>query len=438
MSDFMALVWDIEESNPSKDPVVLWLNGGPGCSSMDGFVFEHGPFNFEKPKTKGTLPNLHLNPYSWSKVSNIIYLDSPAGVGFSYSKNKADYRTGDVKTAIDSHNFLLEWFKLYPEFLSNPLFLAGESFAGIYIPTLAQQIVQGFNAGAKPKLNFKGYLIGNGVTDNEFDGNAIVPYAHGMGLISDQIFEDIKGQCLGRYHGRINNITCLQMMLKVDKVLGSLNPYDTLEPCYHGSENTKSDNRLPLSFRKLGETDKPMPVRRRMFGRAWPLGQHVKSGIVPTWPELSYTGSVPCFDDEVGTVWLNNEAVRKAIHTVDKSVVDEWKLCTNNIEYNHDEGSMIEFHKKLTSNGYRALIYSGDHDLCVPYTGSEAWTSSLGYKIIDEWRAWLVDGQVAGFTQGYEKNLTFLTIKGAGHTVPEYKPKESLYFYKRFLDGLPM
>ncbi|OIW01323.1 hypothetical protein TanjilG_10484 [Lupinus angustifolius] len=368
------------ESNPSKDPVVLWLNGGPGCSSMDGFV------------------------------SNIIYLDSPAGVGFSYSKNKADYRTGDVKTAIDSHNFLLEWFKLYPEFLSNPLFLAGESFAGIYIPTLAQQIVQGFNAGAKPKLNFKGYLIGNGVTDNEFDGNAIVPYAHGMGLISDQIFE----------------------------VLGSLNPYDTLEPCYHGSENTKSDNRLPLSFRKLGETDKPMPVRRRMFGRAWPLGQHVKSGIVPTWPELSYTGSVPCFDDEVGTVWLNNEAVRKAIHTVDKSVVDEWKLCTNNIEYNHDEGSMIEFHKKLTSNGYRALIYSGDHDFSVPYTGSEAWTRSLGYKIVDEWRAWLVDGQVAGFTQGYEKNLTFLTIKGAGHTVPEYKPKESLYFYKRFLDGLPM
>ncbi|OIV89039.1 hypothetical protein TanjilG_31657 [Lupinus angustifolius] len=56
------------EGNPSKDPVVLWLNGGPGCSSFDGFVYEHGPFNFEKPKTKGTLPKLHLNPYSWSKV----------------------------------------------------------------------------------------------------------------------------------------------------------------------------------------------------------------------------------------------------------------------------------------------------------------------------------------------------------------------------------
>ncbi|CAL0304580.1 unnamed protein product [Lupinus luteus] len=404
------------EGNPSKDPVVLWLNGGPGCSSFDGFVYEHGPFNFEKPKTKGTLPKLHLNPYSWSKVSNIIYLDSPAGVGYSYSKNKSDYKTGDLRTSIDSHTFLLEWFKLYPEFLANPLFLAGESFAGIYIPTLAQQIVQGFKAGAKPKLNFKGYLIGNGVTDDIIDGNAIVPFAHGMGLISDQIFEETKSQCNGKYYGN-HNLTCLKMVLKVDKVLGGLNEYDILEPCYHGSEkevNTTSDNRLPLSFRKLGETDKPMPVRKRMFGRAWPLGQPVKSGNVPTWPQLSAGGSVPCT----------------------KSVVSKWELCTDNIKYKHNEGSMIPFHKKLTSKGYRALIFSGDHDLCVPYTGTQAWTSSMGYKIVDEWRPWLVDDQIAGFTQGYDKNLTFLTIKGAGHTVPEYKPKESLYFYKRFLDGL--
>ncbi|KAG6411859.1 hypothetical protein SASPL_124512 [Salvia splendens] len=76
---------------------------------------------------------------------------------------------------------------------------------------------------------------------------------------------------------------------------------------------------------------------------------------------------------------------------------------------------------------------SGDHDMCVPFTGSEAWTRSIGYKTIDEWRPWYVRGQVSGFTQGYDYNLTFLTIKGAGHTVPEYKPLESLEFYSRFL-----
>lgn len=67
-----------------------------------------GPFDFEAGKPKGSLPILHLNPYSWSKVSSIIYLDSPAGVGFSYSKNESEYTTGDLKTAADTHSFLLK------------------------------------------------------------------------------------------------------------------------------------------------------------------------------------------------------------------------------------------------------------------------------------------------------------------------------------------
>ncbi|XP_050913503.1 serine carboxypeptidase 1 [Lathyrus oleraceus] len=104
-------------------------------------------FNFDKP-VNGSLPKLHLNPYSWSKVSNIIYLDSPVGVGFSYSKNTSQYETGDEKTATDSHTFLLK-------FLANPLYLAGESYAGVYVPTLAHKVVQGIEAGIKPKLNFK-------------------------------------------------------------------------------------------------------------------------------------------------------------------------------------------------------------------------------------------------------------------------------------------
>jgi len=96
------------ERDPAGDPLVLWLNGGPGCSSFDGFVYEHGPFNFESGGSAGSLPKLHLNPYSWSKVSSVIYLDSPAGVGLSYSKNVSDYDTGDLKTAADSHTFLLK------------------------------------------------------------------------------------------------------------------------------------------------------------------------------------------------------------------------------------------------------------------------------------------------------------------------------------------
>ncbi|KAK4794647.1 hypothetical protein SAY86_012641 [Trapa natans] len=131
----------LSEGQPSKDPVVLWLNGGPGCSSFDGFVYEHGPFNFEL--SYDGLPKLHLNQYGWSKVSNIIYLDSPAGVGFSYANTTAAYITGDNETALDSHTFLLKWFELYPEFLLNPFFIAGESYAGVYVPTLAFEVAKG-------------------------------------------------------------------------------------------------------------------------------------------------------------------------------------------------------------------------------------------------------------------------------------------------------
>lgn len=425
------------EGDPSKDPVVLWLNGGPGCSSFDGFVYEHGCFNFEAAKTQQSLPQLHLNPYSWSKVSNIIYLDSPAGVGFSYSKNSSDYQTGDIKTALDSHTFLLKWFELYLEFLPNPFFIAGESYAGVYVPTLAFEVANGIDTGVKPVLNLKGYVVGNGVTDEEFDGNALVPFAHGMGLISDDLFEEVNRECNGNYYKPFSS-TCESKLSKVDQDVGGLNIYDILEPCYHGPSTWSimaNNDRLPASFRRLGETERPLPVRKRMFGRAWPLRAPVRDGRVPTWPELLNSESVPCTDDEVATTWLNDKDVRKAIHAEEQSVAGSWELCTGRISFYHDAGSMIKYHKNLTSRGYRALIFSGDHDMCVPYTGSQAWTRSVGYKIVDEWRPWTSNNQIAGYLQGYENNLTFLTIKGAGHTVPEYKPQEALDFYSRFLAG---
>ncbi|VYS58556.1 unnamed protein product [Arabidopsis thaliana] len=435
------------ERNASVDPVVLWLNGGPGCSSMDGFVYEHGPFNFEPKKKNSHL--LHLNPYSWSKVSNIIYLDSPVGVGFSYSNDNADYTTDDTKTASDTHTFLLEWFKMFPEFQSNPFFISGESYAGIYVPTLAAEVVKGnknamrTNKTSKnvtnPVINFKGYLVGNGVTDEVFDGNALVPFTHGMGLISDELYEETKLVCNGTYYtGGQSGVSkeCAGKLKKVSDTVNLLNLYNILEPCYHGTSLSALDIEfLPKSLLTLGKTEKPMAVRKRMFGRAWPLGAVVRPGIVPSWSQLLAGFGVPCIDDTVATKWLNDPAVRKAFHAKEEKAIGNWELCSSNLEYRHDTGSMIEYHRNLTLSGFRALIFSGDHDMCVPYTGSEAWTKAMGYKVVDEWRPWMSNNQVAGFTQGYANNLTFLTIKGAGHTVPEYKPRESLDFYSRFLAG---
>ncbi|CAL5097860.1 unnamed protein product [Urochloa decumbens] len=398
------------ERDPAKDPLVLWLNGGPGCSSFDGFVYEHGPFNFESGGSTGSLPKLRLNPYSWSKVSSVIYLDSPVGVGLSYAKDKSTaYRTGDLHTAQDLHTFLLKWFQLYPEFLNNPFYIAGESYAGIYIPTLSHELVKGIHDGVKPTINFKGYMVGNGVCDTKFDGNALVPFAHGMGLISDDMYKETSAECQGNYWNySASSDKCGTALSKVNQAIAELNIYDILEPCYH-SKNikvTRQNSSTPQSFRDLGVTDKPLPVRTRMLGRAWPLGAPVRAGRVPSWQELG--AAVPCMNDEVATAWLNNDSVRSAIHAEPVSSIGPWVLCTDALsDFNHDAGSMIIYHKNLTSQGYRALIYSGDHDMCVPYTGSEAWIASLGYKIVDSWRPWFADEDVSGYTQVYDNGLTF-------------------------------
>ncbi|XP_038703782.1 serine carboxypeptidase 1-like isoform X2 [Tripterygium wilfordii] len=422
----------VSERKPLEDPVVLWLNGGPGCSSFDGFVYEHGPFKFEAGKGVSQ-PTLHLNPYSWSKVSNIIYLDSPAGVGFSYSENTTKYNTTDLQTAADSHAFLLKWFEVFPEFVKNPFFLSGESYAGVYVPTLAAAVVQGIKDGAKPHINFKGYMVGNGMTDNYYDANSFVSFSHGMALISDQMFEEVQAACKGKYYNPTTP-RCAAILQKIDKVVKVLNIYDILEPCYNkpGSANAHEEGKTALvsSFQQLAVTTMPLRVRKQMIGRTLPLRtvKSMKDGVFTTV-------SAPCTDDVVATAWLNNAAVRNAIHAAPASVAGAWVLCTDRISYHSDTGSMIPYHKNLTTQGYRALIFTGDHDLRIPFTGTQGWTRSIGYNVVDEWRPWFVNNQAAGYLQGYANNLIFLTIKGAGHTVPEYKPQEALYFYSQWLDG---
>ncbi|EOA32585.1 hypothetical protein CARUB_v10015878mg [Capsella rubella] len=288
-----------------------------------------------------------------------------------------------------------------------------------------------------------GYLVGNGVADEVFDGNALVPFTHGMGLISDELYEETKLVCKGKYYSDYEDESseCSKKLTKVKDTVRPLNVYNILEPCYHGTSDLSALDigSLPKSLLTLGKTERPMAVRKRMFGRAWPLGAILRPGIVPSWSQLLASSGVPCINDVVATKWLNDPTVRKAVHAkevyIQESEIGGWHLCSDKLEYSHDTGSMIEHHRNLTLNGIRALIYSGDHDMCVPYTGSEAWTKAMGYKVVDEWRPWTSNNQVAGFTQGYANNLTFITIKGAGHTVPEYKPREALDFYSRFLAG---
>ena len=115
-----------ESNSASTDPVTVWLNGGPGCSSLDGLVYEHGPFRFD-PQNPSKLVRFN---YTWAKHSNMLYLESPVGVGFSYSDDPADYNCTDDTTATDNLHAVEQFYNLFPELKANDLFLTGESYAG--------------------------------------------------------------------------------------------------------------------------------------------------------------------------------------------------------------------------------------------------------------------------------------------------------------------
>jgi cathepsin A (carboxypeptidase C) len=121
--------WYVESQNdPETDPVVFWTNGGPGCSGLLGFGTEHGPFYISQTG------DLTPNPYSWNSLANMLYMEQPAGVGFSYSEKNSDYSTGDSKVASDAFEFIVQFFNRFPERLSNPFYVASESYGGHYIP----------------------------------------------------------------------------------------------------------------------------------------------------------------------------------------------------------------------------------------------------------------------------------------------------------------
>ena len=89
------------------------------------------------------VPNLFYNPYSWNRLANVIFLESPKGVGFSYCDNKNCVNT-DESTAVDAYDALINFFKGFPEYARNDFFITGESYAGIYIPMLMEQVLISF------------------------------------------------------------------------------------------------------------------------------------------------------------------------------------------------------------------------------------------------------------------------------------------------------
>ncbi|KAK6257205.1 hypothetical protein QUC31_000664 [Theobroma cacao] len=407
------------ERNPEEDPLLLWLTGGPGCSAFSGLVFEIGPLNFKADvEYNGSLPTLVLNPYSWTKVSNIIFVDSPVGTGFSYARNNLAALTGDFKQANQLHQFLRKWLKDHPDFISSPVYVSGDSYSGIPIPVLAQEILNGNEEGIRPIISLQGYVLGNPATVPSLEANLKIPYAHGMGLISDELYESLKRSCDGEYQTvDPSNVECEKDIQYFSKCISGIQPAQILEPiCPFASPWAQEIGGKRDLEEQHGEVlleDEPPPPP--------PL---------PTLGCRTYAYLL-CY------YWANDDNVQKALH-IRKGSIGQWQRCTLGLPYTADVPSSFPYHANLSARGIRALIYSGDHDLTVPFLATQAWIRSLNYTIVDDWRPWVLRGQVAGYTRTYSNRMTFATVKGGGHTAPEYRPAECLAMFKRWISEEPL
>ncbi|KAJ4842745.1 hypothetical protein Tsubulata_027206 [Turnera subulata] len=401
------------QGNAKEDPLLLWLTGGPGCSALSGLVYEIGPLNFNVEEYNGSLPMMVLNPYSWTQVSSIIFVDLPVGTGFSYSKTQLSPETSDSIQVYHAYQFLRKWLQDHPEFRSNLVYIGGDSYSGMIVPAVVQAISSGNAGDINPLINLKGYILGNPSTDTSFDDNSKVPFAHGMGLISDELFESLKESCRGEYQTIApGNAECLKHVREFDKCTSGVEHSHILErrcafvsprPFEIFVERSQDEN-----ARKLSDSEPSLPtIGCRTYGYL------------------------------LAKYWANDKNVRKALGVREGSI-GEWQRCQNGMPYVKDIHSAIEYHVDLGKKGFRRLIYSGDHDMLVSFVGTQAWIRSLNYSIVDDWRAWYLQGQVAGYTRTYSNLMTYATLKGAGHTAPEYKPAECFAMFRRWMHQEPL
>lgn len=388
-----ALFYYFVEASQSKDssPFLLWLNGGPGCSSLGyGAMQELGPFRvLSDGKT------LFRNTYSWNNVANVLFLESPAGIGFSYSNRTSDYlNNGDKQTAEDNFVFLLNWLERFPEYKDREFYISGESYAGHYIPQLAQTILEHNKKAKKTIINLKGIIIGNAMINDETDTPGMYDYFHSHALISDEVALSIQKHCDFSPNENPHSKACSAALIEANETYDILDIYNIYAPVC-------TDRKLTSSPRKPSDTFDPCS---RFYVHAY----------------------------------INQPEVKEAFHA---SRLDfDWTACNDTIydSWQDSPSTIVPTLRELMASGLRVWLYSGDVDGRIPVTSTRSSINAMKVPVKTPWRPWFVDGEVGGFTEVYKGDFTFATVRGAGHEVPSYQPERALTLIQHFLAGTPL
>ncbi|KAL9668027.1 hypothetical protein QQ045_002399 [Rhodiola kirilowii] len=392
------------DKDAQSKPLTLWLNGGPGCSSMGGGAFtELGPF-FPRGDGRG----LRINKMSWNKASNLLFVESPAGVGWSYSNTSSDYTTGDATSARDLRVFMTEWIKKFPAFKSRDLFLTGESYAGHYIPQLAIELLDYNEHSTNAKFNIKGVAIGNPLLKLDRDVPSTYEYFWSHGMISDEVGLAIMNDCdfedytFASPHNESDS--CNNAIHQANTIVGDyINNYDViLDVCYPSIVEQE------LRLRKMAT-------------------------------KISYGVDV-CMSYE-RRFYFNLPEVQMALHANRTKLSYPWSMCSGVLNYSDTDGNIniLPLLKRIVNNKIPVWVFSGDQDSVVPLLGSRTLmrelAHELNFKVTVPYGAWFHKKQVGGWATEYGNLLTFATVRGAAHMVPYAQPSRALHLFSSFIRG---
>ncbi|RCV41071.1 hypothetical protein SETIT_9G106700v2 [Setaria italica] len=353
---------------PARTPCSCGTRAGPGARPSAPSPSRLAPSSLSRDGTTARCRSWSRNPYSLTQVASIIFVDSPVGTGFSYARDPKGYNVGDISASLQVLTFLRKWFDDHPRYLSNPFYLGGDSYAGKMTPLIAQHVSEGIEEMQYPLINLKGYLVGNPLTGDKIDDNSRIPYCHSFGIISDQIYEAALINCRGDYVNPTNKL-CANVGQTINDLMSEVDNEGILDPvCPSASPKPRRD-----------------ALRRKSLAE-----EHYELSDGPPYGCIKYRYH-PSY------IWANDNATRAALG-IKEGTVKEWIRCKpkGELPYTFDLPSSIGYHFKLTTRGYRALVYSGDHDLTVPFSGTHAWIRSFNFSIAEDWRAWHLDGQAAG------------------------------------------
>lgn len=398
----------LAEHNAAEAPVVLWLNGGPGSSSILGFLTEEGPLLINA--TGG----LMKNPWSWTKYANLLAIEAPIGVGYSYCSRQVDghpCKNTDRYTASASRAALVDFFgRKFPEFKKNKFFITGESYAGVYIPTLTKEILD------HTDLNLVGIAVGDPCTDNTAQADSMdsLWYAHKYGLVDDEIFDLLWNKCDVRIPNLMSKGGLQHVVSDLNKILMKI---ENLEERTVKANELFHEVVLHGSFTKIQDSPEcTLAYRKYLMSSSRGLSQSWRDIYID---DYSLFAPVSNLEMEQMATYMSRKDVRKALH-VEEAPTTTWPSVSVGFDYTKEYDacnwggvllniSMVDIYKEVVPQLKRTWVYNGDTDPCVSYEGTRLAVKQIQLDELDggSYRPWFYNQTGASIEVLAEKSALF-------------------------------